>query len=167
LEYEADVVADMDIDNNMIISKTRCAALSGQVFAKPGEEIATVLRDWLDDGAERQLPKCEDCGKDMDLIPGFTVEQIAAKSKEKFGRALCKGCRPAKQATQDTPAAATSTVAPADPADPVSPVDEKTVGDKCREAQMAGSEEPVTGDNAKANGKTEPAATGSKSKKAA
>lgn len=50
-EYEFDVVFDMDNQNNAIVSKTRCPALTGRVFAKPGENVAGLLRDWLSDGA--------------------------------------------------------------------------------------------------------------------
>ena len=35
-EYEFDVFLDMDIDNNAIVSKTRCPELTGGVFNKPG-----------------------------------------------------------------------------------------------------------------------------------
>lgn len=50
LEYEFDVIADMDSDNNMLVSKTRCPALTGQVIAKPGAEVAEILKAWLTDG---------------------------------------------------------------------------------------------------------------------
>lgn len=50
-EYEFDVVFDMDIENNAIVSKTRCPALTGRVFAKPGQDVAVILREWLSDGA--------------------------------------------------------------------------------------------------------------------
>ena len=46
-EYEFDVFLDMDINNNAIVSKTRCPALTGRVFAKPGADIANILIDWL------------------------------------------------------------------------------------------------------------------------
>jgi len=46
-EYEFDVVLDMDIDNNAIVSKTRCPALTGRVFAKPGADVADILAGWL------------------------------------------------------------------------------------------------------------------------
>lgn len=46
-EYEFDVVLDMDIENNAIVSKTRCPALTGRVFGKPGADIANILMDWL------------------------------------------------------------------------------------------------------------------------
>ena len=46
-EYEFDVFLDMDINNNAIVSKSRCSALAGRVFAKPGADIAQILLDWL------------------------------------------------------------------------------------------------------------------------
>jgi len=46
-EYEFDVFLDMDIDNNAIVTKTRCPALTGRVFSKPGADIAKILMDWL------------------------------------------------------------------------------------------------------------------------
>ena len=56
LEYEFDVVADMDLDNNLIVSKTRCKALSGALIPKPGKELADTLLAWLTDGAEVPVP---------------------------------------------------------------------------------------------------------------
>lgn len=50
LEYEFDVVADIDLEHRMIVSKTRCSALDGAVISKPGADVAKTIRDWLDDG---------------------------------------------------------------------------------------------------------------------
>ena len=55
-EYEFDIVLDMDIDNNAIVSKTRCPALSSRVFAKPGAEITSLIAAWLSSGAEPAEP---------------------------------------------------------------------------------------------------------------
>ena len=52
IEYEFDVLAEMTPENTMIISKTRCPELNGQVFNKPGKEVADILNGWLNDGAE-------------------------------------------------------------------------------------------------------------------
>lgn len=51
LDYEFDVTGELDHDNNLVIDKTRCPALKGKVFQRAGEDIATVLRQWLSDGA--------------------------------------------------------------------------------------------------------------------
>lgn len=52
LEYEFDVVADLDTDNTLIVGKTRCPQLTGVVLAKPGKDIAGILKEWLADGEE-------------------------------------------------------------------------------------------------------------------
>jgi hypothetical protein len=51
LEYEFDVVADLDADNNLIVGKTRCSQLAGAVVNKAGREVARTLKSWLTDGA--------------------------------------------------------------------------------------------------------------------
>lgn len=59
-DYEFDVVMEMDTENNGIITKTRCSDLAGGVFAKPGENIAVTLKDWLSDGQpEVEQPKTQ------------------------------------------------------------------------------------------------------------
>jgi DNA polymerase III delta prime subunit len=52
MEYEFDVVADLDQQHNLIVGKTRCPALAGKVFPQPGGELADVLKRWLSDGEE-------------------------------------------------------------------------------------------------------------------
>lgn len=52
MEYEFDVVAEMNLDHMMIVEKTRCSALDKGVFTKPGQDVADKLRAWLSDGAE-------------------------------------------------------------------------------------------------------------------
>ncbi len=56
LEYEFDVVADLDQDNNLIIGKTRCTAVAGMVIPKAGKEIAQKLVAWLSDGGSAAAP---------------------------------------------------------------------------------------------------------------
>ena len=51
LEYEFDIVCDMDIDNNLIVSKTRMAPLNGALISKPTAELGEQIRAWLEDGA--------------------------------------------------------------------------------------------------------------------
>lgn len=49
-EYEFDVVADLSLDHDFIVSKTRCNALDGLVIAKAAG-VADMLKTWLTDGA--------------------------------------------------------------------------------------------------------------------
>ena len=50
-EYEFDVVGDLDLEHNLIISKTRCRALDNAVIKHPGADLAQTLAEWLTDGA--------------------------------------------------------------------------------------------------------------------
>jgi hypothetical protein len=48
IEYEFDVCGEMDQENTLIITKSRCPKLTGAVFTKPGQEVAGILKEWLD-----------------------------------------------------------------------------------------------------------------------
>lgn len=50
LEYEFDVVGDMDFDNTLVITKSRCPVLANQVIQRPGKDFAATLKAWLGDG---------------------------------------------------------------------------------------------------------------------
>lgn len=50
VEYEFDVIADIDQEHNFIVSKTRCRALDGLVVKNAGEDVADRLKAWLSDG---------------------------------------------------------------------------------------------------------------------
>jgi len=57
IEYEFDVCGDMDQENTLIITKTRCPKLAAGVFPKPGKELADLLKEWLGGApAERLEP---------------------------------------------------------------------------------------------------------------
>jgi hypothetical protein len=51
MEYEFDIVGDLDLDNTLTISKSRCKALKNAVAPMPGEDIARTIMEWLTDGA--------------------------------------------------------------------------------------------------------------------
>ncbi|HET7321208.1 MAG TPA: ATP-binding protein [Longimicrobiaceae bacterium] len=50
MEYEFDVVGDIDHDHNFIVTKTRCRTLKDAVIHEPGEEFGETLLKWLSDG---------------------------------------------------------------------------------------------------------------------
>lgn len=92
IEYEFDVVGDLDIDHTFIASKTRCPALDGKVFPRPGADVAGILRAWLDDGEAAPQPapapaptlnldavrkRCSDVGVDFEDVER-EMERIAA-----------------------------------------------------------------------------------------
>lgn len=51
LEYEMDVVADVNLEHDFMVSKTRCKALDKGVYRCAGEDVAGILKAWLSDGA--------------------------------------------------------------------------------------------------------------------
>lgn len=55
LDYEMDVVGDLDLDHNLIITKTRCRHLDNETISKPGKETAEVIKAWLSDGEEPRI----------------------------------------------------------------------------------------------------------------
>jgi hypothetical protein len=56
IEYEFDLVADMDQEHQLVVSGSRCVALDGFVAHKPGENFIEPLRLWLGIDAERNQP---------------------------------------------------------------------------------------------------------------
>src|SRR5258707_208808 len=50
IEYEFDIIGDMDQENTLVITKTRCPDLAGLVVNRPGAELAATILNWLDDG---------------------------------------------------------------------------------------------------------------------
>jgi len=52
MDYEFDIVADMDESHTLIVGKTRCPAIDGQRVVKPGPEFLTPVIRWLDEGVD-------------------------------------------------------------------------------------------------------------------
>ncbi|HEY9663113.1 MAG TPA: AAA family ATPase, partial [Allocoleopsis sp.] len=50
IEYEFDVSGELNLDNDLIISKSRCPALTGQIIHQPGKALAHTLKTWLNEG---------------------------------------------------------------------------------------------------------------------
>lgn len=65
------------------------------------------IRDKAPAGAAKYVaPKCEECGKEIKGLSNFTAEQIAAGSKQKYGKCLCVECgKKAKEAIEQANAA--------------------------------------------------------------
>ncbi len=77
LEYEFDVVGDLDHDSNFVVSKSRCPALTGKIINRPGEELAKVLRGWLSDGAEEpQTTASQPSAKEQDAETAQMVDAL-------------------------------------------------------------------------------------------
>jgi hypothetical protein len=83
IEYESTVFLDLDVDHNAKVSKTRCAAIDGQTYHKPGRDLARPLLDWLAGGAPVPLAPEE--------APGFASDE----DRRKYMAALSKAIAPA------------------------------------------------------------------------
>lgn len=86
LEYEFTVVGDLDLEHNLIVSKTRIEALDGAVIKFPGQQIAeTILAD-LNDGEPRtEAPPAatrELAQKAVAVFPDATVVVTQSKVDE-------------------------------------------------------------------------------------
>lgn len=94
LEYEFDVYGDLDQDHNLVIGKTRCSALGGQVIAKPGAKLAATLNEWL--GTVTHF-NCEECRAEI-FSTGTTpiTGEQAALIRARYDRLVCKEHRPVK-----------------------------------------------------------------------
>jgi AAA domain len=79
LEYEFDVVGDLDQDNVFVVSKSRCPVLSRQVIERPGAQMASVLLGWLSGPSLVPAPMESTLEPDPDLIARLSASiQIAA-----------------------------------------------------------------------------------------
>jgi len=97
LEYEFDVVGDLDQSNYLTITKTRCPSLSEMVYHKAGKEVAAVLKAWLADGTAPQptptaaVPTTQITPKSMPKMKPSTWERLNALGIKRFGDEWEKG----------------------------------------------------------------------------
>lgn len=70
MEYEFDIVGDLDAENTLIITKSRCRILSGEVIKKPGDETALIIKDWLTDGVDLEAIKIQQIKDKWESLAG-------------------------------------------------------------------------------------------------
>ena len=56
-QYELDIEGMMTMDHDFVVGKTRCSAIDGKVYHKPGKDLANALQAWLSDGAPVPVAK--------------------------------------------------------------------------------------------------------------
>ena len=58
MEYEFDVVGDIDQQHSFLVSKSRCSSIADALIEKPGAALAATLREWLvgEPAVERPRP---------------------------------------------------------------------------------------------------------------
>lgn len=56
IEYEFDVVGELDFDNTLTVSKSRIHTLAKAIVPMPGAEFAEKIADWLSEGMQVPTP---------------------------------------------------------------------------------------------------------------
>jgi energy-coupling factor transporter ATP-binding protein EcfA2 len=92
VDFEFDVVGDMTTENSMVISKTRCSALTGQVIRKPDARLAETLWQWLNDGAPAPvlapLAERNDLTVRLNALPDATRKTAKQEYARLFGKPI-------------------------------------------------------------------------------
>ena len=97
-EYEFMLVMDCDKDtHNATIIKDNTFLDAHGFYGRITPELGRQLREWMNDGVEPTIYTCEECGKKIKAYTfedGTTMsaEEIVAKSKETYGKAMCMDC---------------------------------------------------------------------------
>jgi hypothetical protein len=88
LEYEFDLVASMDLSNELTVVKSRCPALSGGIVSRPGRDFAETFKAWLDDG-EQAGPSTRD--ELLELIRAAADQDALSALWKAIGSAMKAG----------------------------------------------------------------------------
>ena len=87
LAYEFDIVGEMDKENTLVVTKTRCRALNGAVFAKPGADLAQIIQTWLSEGAPAVVDHAQASARGEGLADPAQVDlilKIVAALKQRY-----------------------------------------------------------------------------------
>ena len=90
MEYEFTIVGDMDLDNTIVISKSRYEPFSGRVQKKPGIEFFKPFVDWLNSGESKVhatvTPKVSD--EPEPVIEMQLVKETPKTNGDKYARPM-------------------------------------------------------------------------------
>lgn len=128
IEYEFDVVGDLDLQHTMVISKTRAGDRIQKVYREPGPEFGEAVLAWLTDGAV----DVKALARELSAVAGDTEALKAALAKAKItmddladeaklAKARTIAEKVAKDAKPDPPAVVPSTKREPDDPDPADP----------------------------------------------
>lgn len=82
-EYEFDIIAQMDVEHNLIVTKTRCFELDGYIRNKPGVEFGQTIAAWVNDGeAVKVFSSLEDLLFQINQDFGLSETDARSKLKE-------------------------------------------------------------------------------------
>ena len=79
MDYEFDVVGDLDWNHTLVVSKSRCSELTGAVIKEPGAEFAQALARWVGTGEKPPEPP-EPTGPTAQELRTLIYSQIKAQA---------------------------------------------------------------------------------------
>jgi hypothetical protein len=85
IEYEFDIVLDMDLQNAATVSKSRCPALTGRVIQRPDASLGEEILAWVSDG--KAAMSATDY-RDALCQPGISADTVRVLGNEIKGRGL-------------------------------------------------------------------------------
>lgn len=74
LEYEFTLVGTLDLENTLVVTKSRCKTLSGAVLNRPDASFGQTLGDWLQDGEAG--PTAEEIRDEVLAAPDATYDEL-------------------------------------------------------------------------------------------
>lgn len=75
VEYEFDLVGDMDHENTLTVSKSRIPALTRSVINQPDAELGKAIRNWIEDG--ESVPDARDL-REHAMDDDIRLEELVA-----------------------------------------------------------------------------------------
>jgi len=85
MEYEFTLVGDVNVDHQLIVSKSRCAALADAVIDKPGAGLAATLKAWLETGEKPVDPRIRKLLAAVAVAEGEVGPEVVAEVREAEG----------------------------------------------------------------------------------
>ena len=91
MEYEFDVLGDLDQDHNLIISKSRCAAIDNKLFPRPGAEFAAILNEWLGGSPAPVAAPAANPAPDLEFVPSDSLAKAKADLRKRLASLNAQG----------------------------------------------------------------------------
>jgi hypothetical protein len=100
VEYEFDAVLNLDMDEVIHVTKTRCSKLKGAAIRFPDvEKMANILKDWVSSGVAPQPRMVPDIGPaeaaEISIREATTEAQLAAVGAKIKGQPFAETLKPA------------------------------------------------------------------------
>jgi len=85
IEYEFDVFGEMDLENTLTITKSRCFELNNEVINKPSDDVARMLLNWVTDGVDEE----KDLLKEFESLLLEADSETAQKARDYISNNDC------------------------------------------------------------------------------